>query len=192
MNPRKRDGATHWWNDRPITDEHEALYVLVKEWRGPDPVYLSTKREKPEICQELHRQGEGGRESSYYIEYLEIDEELAKKLIKEQWVTPMRILHMGYTETVREKLVLSPHGLDHLKRLTQQKCALAKTLPVPGEHTQFSSILEETGCGCENGRRGGRFYVDLKTPMDERLRVYPDSKQITKLKPKPLEALPSR
>lgn len=181
MERRKRDEKTHWLNDQPITDEHEALFVLQREWQGPFPIYLSmVNPDRPEVCLEMHRPGDGGRTSSCYIEYLEIDSDLARRLIAQLWVVPMRIPHSGYTETVQDKFVLSRPGGDRLQALTQEKLQFAKTLPVPGEHTKFSSLFEEVRYGREHGRRGGRFFVDYKTPMDERLRVFPDSKEIQK------------
>ncbi len=180
MGYRKRKDGNYWWNDGPITDEHEALYVLVEEWNGAKPVYLSTK-DDPEICQELHRQGEGGAMSSTRIEYLEIDPKLAEHLIKEHFVTPMRIPHMGYTEVSQTKLVLSRDGVDRLRVLTAEHLALAKTLPVAGEHTKFSSIFKESGSGRENGRRGGPLYFDFVTPMGEKVRVLPLTKEVRKI-----------
>ena len=183
MTPRKRSENTNWWNDGPITDEHEALQVLKKEWRGPDPIYLSLKAEQPEICQELHRQGDGGRASSCYIEYLEIDPKLAEQLIKESYVAPMRIPHMGYTETVRDKLVLTRTGEHRLETLNREKERLAQSLPVAGEHSKFSSIFELSKSEREHGRRGGKLYFEFVTPIKERVRVYPDTKEVLKLEP---------
>jgi hypothetical protein len=173
---RKRDKNTHWMNSAPVTDLHEALFLL---WPTPKgrrgPRYICTDRYivdqyKPEIHQEWHHEGGSGQMPSSGSHYLQIDPELAKYIIDTNLVVPMQIPHMGYTEIVDYKLVLSDMGIRKHQLLCEAKLEVAKIFLLPRLHVADVPWSRKSADGW-----GGKLYFDFHIfAYDEHVIVCPD------------------
>jgi hypothetical protein len=182
---RERDKHTRWMNHEPIANLHEALDVLYVGWREQDKyLYTGSHRadeEKPEVWLDWYSEGDSGGDSSGTY-YLEIEPAVAKQLVDEGLVEPMKELGWGYTHLLQEKKMLSQAGKEMLERLIVEKQRLAHSFLKPGTHSAFSSIFNAAGRGREHHRFGGKLYFEFKTPMpsDGTLKVYPGSGRILK------------
>src|SRR3989344_3835161 len=161
MSLRPRDEYTYWWNEAPITDVHEALHLLRPQWGDPfgeKTRYLSMRADPPELHIEWFADGDsGGASSGTY--YLEIALTVVEQLQRDGFVQPLQVKGYGYSYPDPNKLIIS------------------------GEHSKFSGIFESTGWGRVHSRFGGRLFFDFVTPMKEKVRVYPDTKEVKKLEP---------
>lgn len=180
MPVRKRDKYTHWSNDCAIDDLHELLSLLEEQWRDTGKRYVHTGDGEPHVQIEWSHDGDSGGFSSG-IRYFEAKRELIDQLLEKGLVTKMQVPRMGYTYTEPHKLVLSNLGELELQRLNDEKKRLARSLLIPGEHSKFSGIFNDAGFDREHYKGYGRLYFDFVTPMNEKVRVYPDTKEVRKL-----------
>jgi len=179
---RKRDEHTYWYNEKPIATTHEALDALRKRWGDSGKRYIYTDGEKPELRIGWYKEGSSGGDSAG-TDYFEIKPEVAAELAKLGYIEKMPIREIGYTYREPHKFVLSREGERELERLYKEKKEVARSLLVPGEHSQFSSIFDDAGSDREGYRHCGRLFFDFVTPMKEKVRVYPDTKEVEKLEP---------
>jgi hypothetical protein len=183
--------TTYWHNEIPITDVHEALWLLQKEWSGQQPYiamaeynYTHKKTLAPELHQPWYSEGDSGGDSSG-IYHLEISPEVVATLTKEEWVTPMKIPHWGGSTTDLNKRVLSHAGRTEFEWFIEAQQKVAQALPKPLVHSKFSGLFNPRGYGYTSRWGGGKLYFDFVTPQEERVRVYPlekdPEKQVEKL-----------
>ena len=179
---KPRDEYTHYENAEPVKDPYE-LMDLLSQGRSDstDGRYLRV-RQGEEI--EMHRgwyvHGDSGGDRSG-IDYYQIDPETSKKLIAERWVTPKRIPHMGYTEERKHELVLSEAGKAELRRFHEEQRKAALALLIPGKHSKFSGVFNYRSHGRQYPGVGP-LYFEFVTPMDEKVRVCPETKKVEKVK----------
>ena len=178
-----RNPNTYYRNEAPITDLNEALYVLSNERFGRssrDSLHLRNEtvlgNRVWEVVFPWYREGSSGGDT-WGQDYFLIADEVAAALIAEHLVAPLRILHMGYTETDEKRLVLSEHGKERLAEFEMQMQAEAQSMLIPGVHTDLSLKLEHAGWG-RDGYQCGRFYADFKTPNEDIVRVYPEQNEL--------------
>lgn len=185
-NLRRRDDRTYWWNDGPITDIHEALDLLQKQWGDSGKRFISTEDKKGlgfEINLEWYREGSSGGDSSG-VDHFDIKPEVVEELVKQGFVEKMRIPEMGYTYTEPYKLVMSQKGQIELERLHEEARRIAHGLLIPGKHSKFSGLFHDAGYGRSGYRGCGRLYYKFRTPQGEKVRVYSDTKEVEKLEEK--------
>jgi hypothetical protein len=175
----KRNDYTYWYNDEPITDIHEALSVLACEQTSSTPLYLAHGRESVnggyEIVVHWHSHRGYGSDG---VEYYQIDQALAQKLVDEQFVIPRRILHMGYTETRKEQLVLSDAAREKLEAYEKEMEKKAVSMLVPGIHTDLTGTPKRTSWR-RDGFRHGKLYFEYELPGERgSVRVYPEEDRL--------------
>ncbi len=174
---------TYYRNEEPITDLNEALYVLSNERLGRssrDPLHLRNEtvlgNRVWEVVFPWYREGSSGGDS-WGQEYFLIADEVAAALIAEHLVAPLRVLHMGYTETDQKRLVLSEHGKERLEAYEAEMIVKAKSMLTPGVHTDLTSEVDCRDFG-RDGHQCGRFYLDFRTPHEDTVRVYPEQGEL--------------
>ncbi len=176
---RRRTENTYWSNDTPITDLHEALDAI-----GGYRTYLYIGQDladkaRPEIRQDLSANYAASKENPKFT-YLEIDPELARRLIAEKFVTPMRVSILGLIKTLNDMLVLSSAGWERRQGLREEKELLAQSMLKTEEYGAPSNVVN-----FRHGRRHkghwGEIFFDFKTPSGEKVRVFPDNGKIEKL-----------
>ena len=182
---RKRDQYTHWLNEEPIADVYEALHLLKPQWGDPfgeKTRYLAMDKSPAELHIQWFADGDSGGASSG-IHYLDIAPAVVEHLQKGYWVRPHMEVGWGYSRPNLYKLVISDHAKLLFNEYIERTREEARKSLVAGEHSRFSGIFNDAGSGREHGRCGGRLYFDFVTPMKERVRVYPDTKEVKKLEP---------
>jgi hypothetical protein len=182
---RPRPKGDYWWNDAPITDIFEALDLLRPKWGdgfGDETRYVAMDESPPEIHIQWFHDGDSGGASSG-VHYLEITQEVVEQLRREGLVEPLMQKGYGWARPDPMRLIISPWGKHRLREYTNETREVARKLLVPGEHSKFSGIFNDAGYGRERSHRGGRLYFDFITPMKEKVRVYPDTKEVKKLEP---------
>ena len=185
MSLRPRDEYTYWWNEAPITEVHEALHLLRPQWGDPfgeKTRYLSMRADPPELHIEWFADGDsGGASSGTY--YLEIALTVVEQLQRDGFVQPLQVKGYGYSYPDPNKLIISRLGTLEIEEYLMRTEEEMRKLLIPGEHSKFSGIFESTGWGRVHSRFGGRLFFDFVTPMKEKVRVYPDTKEVKKLEP---------
>jgi hypothetical protein len=175
---------THWSNEKTIEDLFEALELLEPDHRdSSDGRYLSTRMDPPEIHVGWYTHGDSGGDRSG-IEYFDIDPKISKELVRKGLVEPCIQKFWGGSTPQCDKLVLSELGKRELRDYLKKQKEVAKSLLVPGEHTKFSGVFNDAGQGRTGYKGYGELYFDFKTPIDERLRVFPATKKVEKLDPR--------
>jgi len=180
---RRRNKYTHWWNEEPIADAYEALHLLKPQWGDPfgeKTRYLAMDKSPVELHIQWFADGDSGGASSG-IYYLDIAPAVVEQLQKEYWVRPHMEVGWGYSRPNPYKLVISDHAKLLFNEYIESKKKEARKLLVAGKHSKFSGVFNDAGYDREYNRRGGRLYFDFKTPMGEKVRVYPDIKKVKKL-----------
>ena len=180
---RKPDG--HYMNEEPIANAHEALDALVSgQHDSREGRYIDLHPRgggTPELCVGWFADGDSGGASSGF-HYWQIKPEVIKELQEKGWIEPKQIPTWGRTDTDHNKLVLSRDGKEELVRFTKEQREVARKLPVAGVHSKYSGIFEDAGYG-RDGYNCGKLYFEFVTPIKERVRVYPDTKEVLKLEP---------
>lgn len=177
----KRDEHTHWNNEEPITDVHEALEILSEQSpTDSDEFRLHPTRGKLyawEIVVPWYTEGDSGGDQSGY-HYYQIDETLAETLVKEGLVEKRREPRMGYTHTHNDQLVISQAGRDALDAYLTQMRAKAESLLRPGVHTDLTGKPDYAGHD-RDGYHCGKLYFEFRLPdTDRRCRVYPEEDRV--------------
>ena len=166
-------------NEKPVKDVHEALYLLRAQQGDKGPRYIFSKGDEFEIHHDWFHDGGSGSVSSG-IHYLEIQRDVVGELLQKKFVQNMKILRWGSTHVDLLKFVLSELGKLELARLDEEQKTVAHSILKPGIHSQWSSIFNYIGKGREHERWGGRLYFDFKTPIDEKVRMFPDTGEFQK------------
>jgi hypothetical protein len=180
---RRRTENTFWSNDTPIIDLHEGLDAI-----GGQKTYLYTGHDlvdktRPEIRQDFSEDNGSGGHRNPGITYLEIDPELVKRLIAEALVTPIRTPNLGFTKTVKDRLVLSLAGWERRVSLHEEKKLLAQNI-LGTEGHQVSNGVVNFRHGRKHRGRWGEIYFDFKTPSGEKVRVFPDNGKVEEIEKK--------
>ncbi|MEK7068188.1 MAG: hypothetical protein AAB964_00030 [Patescibacteria group bacterium] len=179
MARRERDKYSHWENEKPVTDFYEALELLRNKQQGrySDERYL-IGGPTPEILVDWYREADSGGDRGG-IDHYEIDNAVFEEIVRQGCVSPNVVKFYGGSRTEHHKLVLNKVGRDKFEHFLDLRQNEAKKLVIPGEHTKFSGVLNPRGYGREGYQGyGGELYFEFETPMNERLRVYPDSKRV--------------
>jgi len=179
---RRRDERTYWMNDAPVTDIHEALDLLTEPWDASGPRFLDVGYDlandsTPEIHFEWSRERNGQWSSG--TNYLQIDPSLAKQLEERGFVKPMEIPHMGYTETEKRKLVITPVGKKYVQLTLEQKQRKAVELVRPRPYDALAPLYDPTRIfsSREHNWWGGKLYFSFEMMNGEKLHVYPDTEE---------------
>ncbi len=178
--PRYKLKDRTYYNETPITDVYEALDVLCFESSSRRSIHLfkSIDKDNPDyhLVVPWYREGCSGGDTSGE-DYYQIDPTLAQKMIDEGLVTPLKIVSWGRTDTDRERFVVCYDGEEKSKAYDRDMIKKAESMLKPGIHTDLTAKPYRTEYGRE-GFRHGRFYVEFKTPHNERCRVYPQDDEL--------------
>ncbi len=166
-----------WYNDTPITDIHEALGILNVQSPLLNEVVRLARRWADgivtwEIVVPWYTHGDSGGERAGE-NYFQIDTALAQRLVDEKMVTPYIEARWGYSETHRDRLVITKHGKDALKIFEEHALATAVALLTPGIHTDLVGEPVIAHIRREEWRTG-HYYIEFRMPDERRCRVYPD------------------
>lgn len=172
---RRRTENTYWSNDTPITDLHEGLDAIAGH-----KTYLYTGHDLADQTQPEIRQDFSEDSSGYRIFYLEIDPELARRLIAEKLVTPIQTPYPGYTKTVKDRLALSPAGWEKRDSLHEEKGLLAQSMLKAEEDRALGDVIHFRH-GRKHRGRWGEIFFDFKLSSGEKVRVFPDKGRVEKL-----------
>ncbi|MES2203219.1 MAG: hypothetical protein V4474_02800 [Patescibacteria group bacterium] len=177
----KRDQYTRWHNERPVKDIHELLELLRPGHHdSTDGRYIKIDGHKVEVQIGWFTYGSSGGDRSGF-HYYQVEQKTVDELRKNAWVAPRRISRVGYTETQHNKLGLTNKGEGEFKRFLAEQEEKAKALLVPGKHSKFSALFERYDHGRTYGKYGELYFL-FRTPMDERVRVFPRLKKVRKLR----------
>jgi len=171
----RRNEYTHWNNEQPITDLHEALHLLGMSSSSSDPHHLARRHELLgeiwELVASWYREGDSGGDSSGF-DYFQIDQNLARELVNERLVQSHVVKYRGGSYEERDKFVISAVARERLHKLDTTLLVQAETLLRPGVHTDLTGKPNRTASGRDRWRYG-RFFVDYVIPNGECCRVYP-------------------
>jgi hypothetical protein len=178
---RKRSATSHWRNDEPIKNLYEAIDTLSSENSSRDPVHLRKRESEAgdgyEIVWPWYREGSSGGDS-WGIEYYEIDTATAEELIREHFVAPRRVKHLGYTETRDDELVVTDIAREKLDLFEKEMERKAESMLTPGIHTDLAGKPKRL-CWSRDGFRCGRLYFEYELPEERgRVRVYPEEQRL--------------
>jgi hypothetical protein len=173
----KRDEYTRWLNAKPIGDLNEALSLLRAQSSSNESHYLSRRangQEKMrwEIVIPWYAEGDSGGDRSGY-DYVQIDQQLAEKLLSEKHVEGLEVKYWGGSFRERDKFTITKTAAESNREFETALLEKAAALLTPGVHTDLAGEARRIGFGREHWRHG-RFYVDFRTPSGDRYRVYPE------------------
>lgn len=178
----ERTENTSWRNAKPATDLNEVLYVLAEKNSSTTPVHLFRHPEDKDWNWEIkipwYRDGDSGGDSSG-VDFYQIEEETALKLIKERLVEKRRIPQWGYTETRNREYVISSHGKRQLGEYHEQMREKAWALLKPGVHTDLTGARDIALCPSRKHYGDDmRLFFVCNVPNGSRVHVYPEDGSI--------------
>jgi hypothetical protein len=168
----------HWYNEGPILDLNEALELLQRESSTTEPHHMARRFRATEweIVIPWYSEGDsGGDQSGYY--YFQIDQTLAKRLVREKLVEPRRVNYMGGHYFNDDELVISTEARRSVQAFLAEMQTKACALLIPGVHTDLTGEIRPGLQGREQWRTG-KLYYDFTTPNNERCRVYPETNEV--------------
>lgn len=176
---RLRDEHSFWHNTETITDVHEALSLLCTDADSTEPTHLRRSLVGIlfiwEIVVPWYREGSSGFDTSGTDHY-DVSDDIAKRLQNEDLVEPYIEQSWGWSHRDPERLVITRAAALSLYTYQEGLRAGARSLLIPGIHTDLSTEPNRIGSGREHGRHG-RFYVDFETPRGQVCRVYPEQQE---------------